>query len=164
MTYTRLENCLKSFHLQGIFDITWRDEVTNSIVLQQAGSLNMHLLFCQCWLYLLGHVHHEKNIIRCYVWQADHKPMSNRPPNISNISASATRNLQILTKSGGNSLWWVCNQQTEDRRQCRRQTQAFNPHSSFVCNTYERDHYVRIWLVSYFIRFSLYLSQSNTFT
>ena len=57
-TYARQENRLESFHLRclhHIVGITWQDKVTNTAVLEFAGSQSIHLLLCKRWL---GHVHH----------------------------------------------------------------------------------------------------------
>ena len=59
-TYARQENRLESFHircLRRILGITWQDRVTNTAVLEKAGSLSMHLMLCQRRLRWLGHVH-----------------------------------------------------------------------------------------------------------
>ena len=59
-TYTTQENRLESFHLpclRRILGITWQDKVTNAAVLEQAGSLNMHLTLSQRQLQWLDHVH-----------------------------------------------------------------------------------------------------------
>ena len=59
-TYTRQENCLESFHLhclRRILGITWQDKITNTAVLEKAGSLSMHLMLCQRRMRWLGHVH-----------------------------------------------------------------------------------------------------------
>ena len=59
-TYARQENRLESFHLRclrRIMGIRWQDIVTNTAVLEKAGSLSMHLMLCQRRLRWLGHVH-----------------------------------------------------------------------------------------------------------
>ena len=58
-TYARQENRLESFHLRclrRILGITWQDKVTIVAVLEQAGSLSMHLMLSQRRLRWLGHV------------------------------------------------------------------------------------------------------------
>ena len=59
-TYARQENRLVSFHLRclrRIMGSRWQDRVTNTAVLEKAGSLSMHLLLCHRRLWWLGHVH-----------------------------------------------------------------------------------------------------------
>ena len=59
-TYARQENHLEGFHLRclrQIMGIRWQDRVTNTAVLEKAGSLSMHLMLCQRRLWWLGHVH-----------------------------------------------------------------------------------------------------------
>ena len=59
-TYARQENRLENFHLRclrHILGITWQDKITKAAVLEQAGSLSMHLMLCQRRLRWLGHVH-----------------------------------------------------------------------------------------------------------
>ena len=63
-TYARQENRLESFHLRclrRILGITWEDRVTNISVLEQAGSLSMHLLLSQRRLRWIGHVRRMKD-------------------------------------------------------------------------------------------------------
>jgi len=59
-TYAKQENRLECFHLRclrRILNITWEDRVTNTAVLEQAGTMSMHLLLCRRRLLWLGHVH-----------------------------------------------------------------------------------------------------------
>ncbi|XP_018020632.1 uncharacterized protein LOC108676996 [Hyalella azteca] len=59
-TYAKQENRLDCFHLRclhRILNITWEDRVTNTAVLEQAGTMSMHLLLCRRRLLWLGHVH-----------------------------------------------------------------------------------------------------------
>ena len=59
-TYARPENRQENFCLrclQWIMGIRWQDRVTNTAVLEKAGSLIMHLMLCESRLRWLGHVH-----------------------------------------------------------------------------------------------------------
>ena len=62
--YSRQENRLESFHLRclrRILHISWQDKVNNIAVLDQAGTLSIHLLLCQRRLRWLGHVRRMEN-------------------------------------------------------------------------------------------------------
>ncbi|XP_074861634.1 eukaryotic translation initiation factor 4E type 3 isoform X2 [Carettochelys insculpta] len=59
-TYARQEKRLNVFHLRclrRIFGISWKDRVTNTAILEQAGIPTMHTLLRQRRLRWLGHVH-----------------------------------------------------------------------------------------------------------
>ena len=63
-TYTRQEKKLNSFHLRclrRILDISWRDKITNTEVLEHASSFSMYTLLSQRRLRWLGHVHRMAN-------------------------------------------------------------------------------------------------------
>ena len=63
-TYARQEKRLESFHLRclrRIMGIRWQDRVTNTAVLEKAGSLGMHLMLCQNRLRWLGHMHRKED-------------------------------------------------------------------------------------------------------
>lgn len=63
-TYARQDNHLKMFHIRNLrqlLGITWQDRVNSTGVLVKAGSLSMHLMFCQRRLRWLGHVHRMEN-------------------------------------------------------------------------------------------------------
>ena len=63
-TYARQEKRLESFHLRclrRIMGIRWQDRVTNTAVLEKAGSLSMHLMLCQNRLRWLGHMHRKED-------------------------------------------------------------------------------------------------------
>ena len=58
-TYSKQEQKLNSFHprsLPGILDISWRDKVTNTEVLDRAGLPTMYTLFRQWRIRWIGHV------------------------------------------------------------------------------------------------------------
>ena len=106
-TYARQENRLESFHLcclRRILGITWQDKVTNTAVLERAGSHSIHLLLCQRRLHWLGHVHRMGNgrIPKDVLYgelTTGHHPAGCPPLRFSRMSASAILSLQTLTQA-----------------------------------------------------------------
>ena len=63
-THAYQENKLEAFHMRSlrrILDIKWQDRVTNTEVLEEAGTLSIHLQLCKRRLRWLGHVRRMKD-------------------------------------------------------------------------------------------------------
>ena len=176
-TYARQENRLESFHLhclRRILSISWQDKITNTTVLEKAGTLSMHLLLCQRRLRWLGHVHRmedgriPKDIMYgelatgCRpvgrptlrykdVCKRDLKLTGIDPDTWEEIADDRARwrhAVQEGVKRGDNQR----TKQLEDKRQRRKQrlqSQTSDPLSDFVCSTCGRDCHARIGLLSH---------------
>lgn len=176
-TYARQENRLESFHMRNlrrILDITWQDRVTNTGVLEKAGSLSMHLMLCQRRLRWLGHVHRmkdgriPKDIM--YGELASGRRPTGRPtlrfkdvckrdlkltgidPNTWESLADDRSAWKLAVREGVRRGEEERSQQLEEkrtRRKERQQNQAPNAPSCYVCNKCGKDCHARIGLISH---------------
>ena len=178
-TYARQENRLESFHLRclrRILGITWKDRVTNTAVLEQAGSLSMHLLLCHRRLRWLGHVHRmsdgriPKDVLYGELASGRRpvgrpmlrfKDVCKRDLKLTNINPDNWESIAD-DRSGWRHAVWVGVKLGEERRihqleerrvrrKERQQNQVLNPRSpsNYVCNTCGRDCHARIGLLSH---------------
>ena len=176
-TYAKQENRLESFHLRclrRILNIKWQDKITNTAVLEQAGSLSLHLLLCKRRLRWLGHVHRmqdgriPKDIM--YGELASGQRPTGRPVlRFKDVCKKDLKTANINVKSWDQVASDRCNwrqavrdgvklgeehriKELEQRRQQRKERQYSQTTLSstfFVCSNCGRDCHARIGLLSH---------------
>ena len=176
-TYARQENRLESFHLRclrRILGITWQDKITNTAVLEKAGSLSMHLMLCQRRMRWLGHVHRmedgriPKDIL--YGQLALGRRPAGRPmlrfkdvckrdmkltdidPNSWELVAADRGCWRHTVHEGVRRGEEKRNLQLENKREQRKQrqqSQTSDQPSDFICLTCGKDCHARIGLLSH---------------
>ena len=176
-TYARQENRLESFHLRclrRILGITWQDKITNTAVLEKAGSLSMHLMLCQRRMRWLGHVHRmedgriPKDIL--YGQLALGRRAAGRPmlrfkdvckrdmkltdidPNSWELAAADRGCWRHTVHEGVRRGEEKRNLQLENKREQRKQrqqSQTSDQPSDFICHTCGKDCHARIGLLSH---------------
>ena len=171
-TYARQENRLESLHLRclrRIIGIMWQDRVTNTAVLDKAGSLSMHLMICQHRLRWLGRVHRmeDGHIPKDLLYgqlpsgrrplgrpALRYKDVCKRDLKLTDINPESWEKLaddrdswRHAVRDGFRSGEEKRNLQLENKptqRKERQQTTDSNQSSNFACNNCGRDCHARI--------------------
>ena len=180
-TYARQENRLENFHLRclrHILCITWQDKITKAAVLEQAGSLSMHLMLSQRRLRWLVHVHRmEDGRIPKDVLYGElalgrrpvgrpalrYKDDCKRDLKLTDINTGSLESLaedrsgwRQAVQAGVRKAEEKRNKQMEEKRTRRKQRQDPNPATPYICNNCGRDCHARIGLLSHSSRCSQY--------
>ena len=177
--YARQENRLESFHLRclrRVLGITWQDKVTNAAVLEQAGSLSMHLMLSQRRLRWLGHVHRmedgriPKDILFGELAMG-RRPVGRPAPRFKDVCkrdlkltdintdsweslAEDRSGLRQAVQAGVRKGEEKRNKQMEEKRTRRKQRRDSNPATPYICNNCGKDCHARIGLLSHSSRCS----------
>ena len=181
-TYGRQENRLVSFRLRclrRIMGIRWQDRVTNTAVLEKAGSLSMHLMLCHRRLWWLGHIHRmedgriPKDLLYGQLASGcrpvgrpalRYNDVRKRDLILTDINPDSWEKLardrdgwRHAVRDGVRSGEEKRNLQLEDKRTKRKekqQTADSNQPSNFACNNCGRVYHARIGLLSHIRRCS----------
>ena len=157
----------------------WQDRVTNTAILEKAGSLSMHLMLCQRWLRWLGHVHRmvdgriPKDLLYDQLASGcrpvgrpalRYKDVYKRDLKLTDINPDCWEKLaddrdgwRLAERDGVRSGQEKRNLQLENKRTQRKerqQTADTNQPSNFACNNCGRDCHARIGLLSHIRRCS----------
>ena len=177
-TYARQEDRLESFHLRclrRLLGISWQDRVSNTSVLDQAGTLSIHLLLAQRRLRWAGHVRRmndgrlPKDIL--YGELASGKRPRGRPQlrfkdslkrdlNTTSIDPDDWENLaddrttwkQVVrkgVKEGEEQRKKLLEEKRQQRKERQNSRASSSSQSDFVCKACGRDCQARIGLLSH---------------